>query len=206
VLVRRYQNQGITLPSRASSPSEPRTPSALSHYSPDEDYMTYNSDAFGNLMPPQTQGTSSGSHRSWSSFSSESMTAWSSSGEYDLPMVLPTADMTHATSALPDYAYAPPPNPSNQWNWATTPMDIAAPMQAQSPVSYSMPPQHSAPAHYDDYDNAQPVSRSYSRSPARATYAATPDARTWSEHQHYDSLGPTTTYTDPSLQDPLYRF
>jgi hypothetical protein len=195
----------------------------MSSYSQDHDYLSYDADEYGNLMPPQAQGTSAGRHRSWSGFDSDSMSAWSSSGDYDLPMILPTADMTHATSALPDYVYAAPhtlgsnvSNALNQWNYTTTAVDMSAPMQAQSPISYSIPPL-SAPAHYDDYTMAQPVtstSRSYSRSPGRATYSAVPSAapasvpraRTWSDHQHYDSLGPTT-YTDPrQQQNPLYRF
>lgn len=223
MLVRRYQNQGITLPSRGSSPSEPSTPSGLSPYSEDHDYLSYDTDEYGNLMPPQTQGTSAGRHRSWSSFDNESMSAWSSSGDYNVSMVMPTADMTHATNAIPDYMYAASRNPSpnvsnasNQWNWTTTAMDVAAPMHVQSPISYSVPPL-SAPAHYDDYTMSQPVMsnrRSYSTSPGRATYSTTPNAatpsvpraRTWSEHQQYNSLAPTP-YTDPRLQqNPLYRF
>lgn len=224
MLVRRYQNQGITLPSRGSSPSEPNTPSDLSPYSQDHDYLSYNEDEYGNLMPPQAQGSSAGRHRSWSGFDNDSMSAWSSSGDYDLPMTLPTADMIHATSAIPDYVYAAPQtlgsnvsNASNQWTWTTTAMDMPAPLHAQSPISYNIPPQ-SAPAHYDDYNMTRPVtstSRPYSRSLGQATYSAMPNAattasvpraRTWSENPHYDSLA-STTYTDPrQQQNPSYRF
>ncbi|KAF2821115.1 hypothetical protein CC86DRAFT_109350 [Ophiobolus disseminans] len=219
VLVRRYQNQGITLPSRASTPSEPDTPSALSQYSPEGDYTSYDPSLYGALMPPQSQVTSASRHRSWSNLESDSVSAWSSPQDYGLPMTLPTTDMTNT---MPDYTFAPPrtlgSNVSSaaaaaHWNWTSTSMNVSAPMQAQSPISYTA----AVPTHYDDYGMPRPVmttGRSYSRSPARATYSAMPNAaptsvpraRAWSDNQHYDSLQPTT-YPDPRLQqNPLYRF
>jgi hypothetical protein len=216
VLVRRYQNQGITLPSRASSPSEASAPTPLSMYPPDNEYSPFFPNDYNSLMPPQTRGTSVGSrHHSWSSFDSEGMSAWSSSQDYTVPMV--ATEMTHATSPIPDYAFtAPQTLASNDYDWNWTP-NPSAPMQAPSPVSYST---HPAPRHYDDYALAQPPAMSTSsRSTARATYpgmtgvpTSVPAQRTraWSGHeqQQYDSLAPTSTYLDPRLhqQDPLYRF
>jgi hypothetical protein len=222
VLVRRYQNQGITLQSRASSPSEASTPATFSSYNPDDEYSYDGLNAYDTLMPPQ--GTSAGSHRSWSSLDSEAaVSAWSTPHDYTLPMAAPASQMTHATHSMSDYAFTQPrplstgvSSPPHDWNWASTsPMNPSAPMQARSPVSYSTP----APPHYDDYGMLQPVmspdGHSYSRSPARASYpgvlpnavpTSLPRARAWSEQQPYDSLSPTT-YPDPRLQqNPLYRF
>jgi hypothetical protein len=168
-------------------------------------------------MPPHTQGTSAGSHRSWSSLDSEAMSTWSSPQDYTLSMT--TTDMNHATDIIPDYAFtAPHALASNDWDWTR---NSSTPMQAQSPISYNTTP---APQHYDDYAMAQPpvMSRSYSRSPGRATHpgiiSAAPTnmlvpgtrARAWSGHeqQQYDLLAPTSTYPDPRLhqQNPSYRF
>jgi hypothetical protein len=222
VLVRRYQNQGITLQSRASSPSEASTPAAFSGYNPDDEYSYDGSNAYDTLMPPQ--GTSAGSHRSWSSLDSEAaVSAWSTPQDYTLPIAVPASHMTHATHSMSDYAFTQPrplstdvSSPPHDWNWASTsPMNPSASIQARSPISYSTP----APQHYDDYGMLQPVmspdGHSYSRSPARASYPGVlpnavppslPRARAWSEQQPYDSLSPTT-YPDPRLQqNPLYRF
>jgi hypothetical protein len=222
VLVRRYQNQGITLQSRASSPSEASTPATFSGYNPDDEYSYDGSNAYDALMPPQ--GTSAGSHRSWSSLDSEAaVSAWSTPQDYTLPIAVPASHMTHATHSMSDYAFTQPrplstdvSSPPHDWNWASTsPMNPSASIQARSPISYSTP----APQHYDDYGMLQPVmspdGHSYSRSPARASYPGVlpnavppslPRARAWSEQQPYDSLSPTT-YPDPRLQqNPLYRF
>jgi hypothetical protein len=221
VLVRRYQNQGITLQSRASSPSEASTTAAFSNYNPDDEYSYDGSNMYDTLMPPHaTHGTSAGSHRSWSSLDSEAaVSAWSTPQDYTLPIAAPASHMTHATHSMPDYAFTQPhhvSSPPHDWDWtSTSPMNSSAPMQARSPVSYSTP----APPHYDDYGMPQPVisqdGRSYSRSPARASYpgvlpnavpTSLPRTRAWSEQQPYDSQSPTT-YPDPRLQqNPLYRF
>jgi hypothetical protein len=225
VLVRRYQNQGITLQSRASSPSESSTPAAFPNYSLDDEYSYDTSNAYDTLMPPHTtQGTSAGSHRSWSSLESEAaVSAWSMPQDYAFPVPSPASHMTHATNTMPDYAFTQPrplsthiSNPPHDWNWtSTSPMNLSAAMQAQSPISYNT----AAPQHCDDYGMVQPVmspdGRSYSRSPGRASYpgvlpnavpTSLPRARAWSEQQPYDSLSPTT-YADPrQQQNPLYRF
>lgn len=219
--MRRYQNQGITLPSRNSSPSESSTPAPPSHYAPDDDYFYDNSSSYQNLMPPQNQGTSAGSRGSWSSFDSERAVAAWSNPSYDLSL-LPTSSMSHTTPGMGNYAYAPSQAPaSHAWPWpapstSSSAMDPNLHMQVRSPVSYSAP----APAHYDDFPMAQPLmspsgGRAYSRSPGRASYpglqanaapTSTPRARTWSEQQGYDSLA-QTTYPDPRHpQNPLYRF
>jgi hypothetical protein len=203
VLVRRYQNQGITLPSRASSPSESTAP--FPNYPHDEDYYDSSNMYNNTLMPPHNPGTSAGSHRSWSSLDSEAaVSAWSNTNEYD-PMA------SSSMSNVPDYGYSPRPHashPSYDWTWHSQQQ------QQQSPVSYHAPTAAPAPqGHYDAYALAQP--RAYSRSPARASYpgmlpnavpTSTPRARTWSDQQTHDSLHPTT-YPDPRLQqNPLYRF
>lgn len=220
MLVRRYQNQGITLPSRASSPSDSSTPNPLSNYPLDDDYSYDSSNIYNNtLMPPHPQGTSAGSRRSWSSIDSKAaVTAWSNPQDYTLPIAVPTPNMTHATHhSTPDYAYAPPhTHTSGDWSndWAST---APNPMHAHLPVSYSNSTGTPAQPHYDDYamhHHSQPLSGNnlFSRSPAPASYpgmlpnaapTSMPRARTWSEEQGYDSL----EQSDPRLQqNPLYRF
>jgi hypothetical protein len=210
VLVRRYQNQGITLPSRASSPSDCSTPAPLPNYTLDDDYPYDTSSSYNNLMPPQHQGTSAGSHHSWSSLDSEAaVSAWSNPQDYTLPMNVPAPNMTHAIHPLPNYALAPPhTHASAHWDWTSTSPN---PMHARSPVSYNTSP---APPHYDDYGMPHPHA---GRSTARASYPGVlpnavptsnmPRTRAWSEQQPYDSLAPSA-YPDSSLQqqDPLYRF
>jgi hypothetical protein len=226
VLVRRYQNQGITLPSRASSPSDSRSPAPLSNYPLDDDYSYESSNIYNDtLMPPHPHGTSAGSHRSWSSFDSEaSVSAWSHPQDYSLPITVPAPNMTHTTHhPIPDYAYAPPHHhASGDWNhnnWISTSPNPHA-MHAHSPISYSTSNTAAAQPHYDDYamhHHSQPLSgsTSYSRSSARASYpvmlpnaapTSMPRARAWSEQQGYDSLE-HSTYPDLRLQqNPLYRF
>ncbi|KAH7071912.1 hypothetical protein BKA63DRAFT_59889 [Paraphoma chrysanthemicola] len=220
VLVRRYQNQGITLPSRASSPSEPSPPTDFDSYTHDDDYTPYSSGSYDTLMPPLPHHASAGRHRSWSGFDSDALSTWSTPQAYALPITVTSSDLTHATSAIPDYAFAQPRTLSSNatsaaphWDWNAASMSPSAPMQARSPTSYSNP----APPHYDDYGMPQPVmssSRSYSSSPGRASYSGMPNAaptsmprtRAWSQQHQYDSLSPTT-YPDPRLQhDPMYRF
>ncbi|KAF1913012.1 hypothetical protein BDU57DRAFT_342071 [Ampelomyces quisqualis] len=226
VLVRRYQNQGITLPSRASSPSQSSSIASLSNSTPDDEYTYHNLSIDNNLMPPPHTGTSASIHRSWSSLDSKAaVSAWSNPHAYELPMALPHhQDMTHATNTILNYAYAPPrtniSHSTTPHDWATLPSSspMDAPMQARSPVSYSTSP---APLqqHYYDYTTAQPFmssnGRPYSRSPARASCpgmlpntipTSTPRARAWSGQQGYASLAPTK-YPDPRLQqNPVYRF
>jgi hypothetical protein len=211
VLVRRCQNQGIILPSRASSPSDSSTPAPLSSYTLDDEYSYDASNSYNTLMLPQHHGASAGSHRSWSSLDSEAaVSAWPNPQDNSLPITSPMANMIHTTHPLPDYALAPPhTRASDCWDWTSTSPN---PTHARSHVSYNTT---SAPPHYDDYGMQQPVS---ARSPAHASYPGVlpnavptstgnmPRTRAWSEQQPYDSLSPLT-YPDPRLQqNPLYRF
>lgn len=205
VLVRRYQNQGIFLPSRGSSPSDSSTPAPLSSYALEDEYSYDASSSYNNtLMSPQHHGTSAGSHRSWSSLDSEAaISAWSHAPSYSLPIISPTPNIT--SQPLPDYALAPHPHAPTQWDWP------ANAMHARSPISYTTPP---APQHYDDSALHPALA---ARSHARASYPGVlpnavppsnlPKARAWSEQQSYDSLA-AATYEDPGLlqQNPLYRF
>ncbi|EAT86972.1 hypothetical protein SNOG_05908 [Parastagonospora nodorum SN15] len=204
VLVRRYQNQGIFLPSRGSSPSDSSTPGPLSNYALDDEYSYHASNSYNTLMPPQHHGTSAGSHRSWSSLDSEAaISAWSHPPDYSLPIISPTPNMTG--QPLPDYALTPHPHALTHWDWP------ANAMHARSPISYNA---HPAPQHYDDYALHPPLA---ARSNARASYPGVlpnavppsnlPRARAWSEQQSHDSLA-AATYEDPGLlqQNPLYRF
>lgn len=204
VLVRKYQNQGICLPSRGSSPSDSSTPAPLSSYALDDEYSYDASNSYNNtLMPPQHHGTSAGSHRSWSSLDSEAaLSAWSHPPDYSLPIISPTPNMIHVPH---DYALAPHPHAPTHWDWT------ANAMHARSPISYNTPP---APQNYDDYALHPPLA---ARSHARASYPGVlpnavppsnlPRARAWSEQQSYDSLA-AATYEDPGLlqQNPSYRF
>lgn len=221
VLVRRYQNNGIALPSRPSSPSEMSTSAPPSQYYPeDEDYYDIPG-SYNSLMPPQPQHSSAGSRRSWSSIDSDgAVSAWSNAPSYDLSLGVPTTSMSHTTHSMPGYAFAPPPaQPSHSWPWpstTTSSMDPSYSMQVRSPVSYHTPAQ----PHYDDFPMAQPLmspssGRAYSRSPGRASYpglqanavpTSTPRAQTWSEQQSYDSLAQTTYPDARHQQNPLYRY
>ncbi|KAH5254446.1 hypothetical protein HBI67_152120 [Parastagonospora nodorum] len=226
VLVRRYQNQGIFLPSRGSSPSDSSTPGPLSNYALDDEYSYDASNSYNTLMPPQHHGTSAGSHRSWSSLDSEAaISTWSHPPDYSLPIISPTPNMTG--QPLPDYALAPHPHALTHWDWPSNAMHARSPisynahpapqhyddyaLHARSPISYNA---HPAPQHYDDYALHPPLA---ARSNARASYPGVlpnavppsnlPRARAWSEQQSYDSLA-AATYEDPGLlqQNPLYRF
>lgn len=219
VLVRRYQNQGITLPSRGSSPSEPSTPAPPGNYTYEDEYSSYASDAYGNLMPPRTHRASTGSRRSWSSMDGEAL-AWSSPHDYNIPLTTSPVGFSHTPNSMTGYEYSElSPNVSitpADWNWSATSVEPSSAMYARSPVAYTNVA-HLAPQHYDNSGRTRPVmssSVSYSSSPARTTYSTMPNAattnvprsRAWSDQQQYDSLSPTT-YADPRLQqNPLYRF
>jgi hypothetical protein len=215
VLVRRYQNLGIVLPSRGSSPSDCSTPGPMSGYSHDDEYLPYAEDVYGNLMPPHTQGASGSSHHSWSSMESEAL-AWSSPANYELPATATSMDFSHASSSMSNYDFAQPhalntgvSTSPTHWPWPATSLDAASSMYSRSPISYSNAA-YPAP-HYDDSTIPRPPmpsSASYSNSPARAAYSSTanatststPWATTWSDQEHI-------TYPDPGLpQNPLYRF
>jgi hypothetical protein len=221
VLVRRYQNQGITLPSRASSPSEPSTPAPSANRTHEDEYPLYASDAYGNLMPPHTHGASTRSRRSWSSLDSEAL-AWSSPQDYNIPLTTSPVGFDHTTSSMTGYEYVQPCDLSSNvsttpadWNWSTTSVEPSSTMYARTPVAYTNIA-HLAPQHYDSSRRTRPVMSSnvsYSSLPARTTYSTMPNAattnvprsRAWSDQQEYDSLSPMTYADSRQQQNPLYR-
>lgn len=227
VLVRRYQNQGITLPSAPSSPSESSTPTALSGYPDDDDaYFTSTADLYDNLHSTSSQATLPENHRSWSGLESAAYSAWPSPLDYNMRPTTTGFDTHHATAPMPNYAFGQPAQPpilgsnvpaaSTSWNW-TASMNPSSPMHATSPATSQSVPN---PAFYG-YNNyplvQQPVASrypTYPQSSVRATYTAManqpltsmPRPITTAEQDHYGS-NTSTTYPDPRYPPhPMYRF
>ncbi|KAF1850728.1 uncharacterized protein K460DRAFT_274073 [Cucurbitaria berberidis CBS 394.84] len=229
VLVRRYQNQGISLPSAASSPSESSTPTPLSSYPDDDDeYISPTPTMYGNLLSTQSRATSSEINHSWSSLGSDAYPTWSSPQDYNMPMAMTGAEIHHAITPMQNYAFAQPPSlgstvpaASTSWNWTATSMDPSSAMHAISPPATS--PSVPDPSFYG-YSNypvvQQPMTGqypTYSTSPVQGTYPAMPNRSlagmhgpgTTAEQQAYGSNS-SATYSDPrrpqNPRDPRDRF
>lgn len=107
--MRRYQNQGITLPQPASTP-EPGT-SGMSNYSADEDDMSYTSSVYEDLLPAPTQGSTPKTHHSWAV--EEPFPRWTSQDSFSVTCTAPDftqINQPHATSI----------NHGTHWSWTTT--------------------------------------------------------------------------------------
>jgi hypothetical protein len=199
VLIRRYQNQGITLSNAPSSPSECGTP-ALSSYHDDEDYLSTNAGIYDDLL----QASSHTTHRSsWSSFDNDAYSTWSSSQGYGMPPAIASL------SVIPQYAYTQPPplgsNIPSTWN-QTTPYVH----QPSSSLHTGAPTNHSLYG-YSTYPVAQqPImthNSAYTASTGRAQYDTMPNRSppVSSSQQVYDSNA-SAMYRDPRHQQyPYYQ-
>jgi hypothetical protein len=200
VLVRRYQNQGITLPNAPSSPSDCGTP-ALSSYPDDDDYLSSNAGIYDDLLqaPPHT------AHRnSWSSFDNDAYSTWSSPQGYGMPPAIVSPSAHHIPATIPQYAYTqPPPSGSNvpsTWNQTT-------PYLQHTPSLHTGPPTNPSVYGYSTYPVAQqPMmthSPAYTASTAQAQYATMPP--TTSGQPVYDPNA-STMYRDPRHQQHPYYY
>ncbi|KAF9730888.1 hypothetical protein PMIN06_012399 [Paraphaeosphaeria minitans] len=187
VLVRRYQNQGITLPQPAGTP-EPSTYSAT-----DDDDMSYGSTTYDDLLPahttqvstPETQHAwpTDGSYSTWTSQSQESFDVMTSTA--------PTYAHVHQHQHQP-LAVAVDASPGAPWDWATSSMNTShSPLMAlASPHLYPHVSDHAALSPYD-------------ANPAMLRPAVTAAAMSYGGH---GACGPTSSpvssTAQPSYHDP----
>jgi hypothetical protein len=203
--VRRYQNQGITLPNAPSSPSDCGTPAALSSYPEDDEYLSPNSHMYDTFLSTPSHGSS---RHSWSSFDNDAYSTWSSPQTYATPTAI--ADQTsHRPSVTPSqYLYTQPPLGSNvPSTWDQTSPYTHHP----SPSLHTGASASSSVYGYSPYVVAQlpmmPHSITYTASTDRAAYATMPNRSppAASGQRIYD---PSTSamYCDPRhSQHPYYH-
>ena len=136
VLVRRYQNQGITLANAPSSPSDCGTPLPISSYAEDDGYLSPTSAMHDSLL----QTSPHRGHRlSWSSFANDAYSTWSCQHAYSVP----DAHVHQSLTAMPQYGYTQPPvlssNAPPSWNQTTPYMHPSSPsLQTGTSTSYSV--------------------------------------------------------------------
>jgi hypothetical protein len=200
VLVRRYQNQGITLPNAPSSPSDCGTP-ALSSYHDDDDYLSTNAGIYDDLL---LQAPSHTTHRnSWSSIDNDAYSTWSSSQGYGMPPAIASPSTYHTPATIPQYAYTQPPplgsNLPSTWDQPTPYM------HHPSSLLHTGAPTNPSPYEYSTYPVAQqPMmthSPAYTASTDRAQYATMPP--TTSGQQVYDPNA-SAIYRGPRHQQHPY--
>lgn len=204
VLVRRYQNQGITLPNAPSSPSDSGTP-ALSNYAEDDDYLSPNSHMYDTFLTTPSHGSS---RHSWSSFDNDAYSTWSSPQTYAMPTA--TADrISHHSSVTPSqYLYTQPPLGSNMpATWDQTSPYAHHP----SPSLHTGAPTSPSVYGYSPYPVAQqpitPHNIAYTASTERTAYATMPNYSppTASGQRVYDQSA-SAMYRDPRhSQHPYYQ-
>ncbi|KAG9195285.1 hypothetical protein G6011_00406 [Alternaria panax] len=205
VLVRRYQNQGITLPNAPSSPSDCGTPAGLSSYPDDDDHLSYSSHVFDTLLPTPPHGSN---RHSWSSFDNDAYSTWSSPQIYATPTT--TADHTvhHQSITASQYLYTQPPLGSNvPSTWDQTSPYAHHPASILHTGAPTNPPVYG----YNPYQVAQqpivPHNIAYTASTDRPAYATMPNrsAPTASSQQVYDPSA-SAIYRDPRhSQHPYYH-
>ncbi|RMZ70089.1 myb transcription [Pyrenophora seminiperda CCB06] len=197
VLIRRYQNQGITLPNVPSSPSDSGTP-AFSNYPDDDDYTSFNPRIYDTILPSSSQITE---RRSWSGFNHDAYPP------YAMPTAIANQNTHHSSGALSPYAYAQPPplasNMPSDWNGAPHYM------QHPSPLLHSGTPTNPSVYGHSAYSVAQqpPMSRdlAYTASTAQTPYAMIPNrspAPRSSQHGHQ----PNTMANTSDPRHPHYPF
>jgi hypothetical protein len=197
VLVRRYQNQGITLSNAPSSPSDCGTP-ALSSYHDDEGYLSTNAGIYDDLL----QASSHTAHRnSWSSFDNDAYSTWSSSQGYGMPPAIANP------SSIPQYAYTQPPllgsNTPSTWDQRTHYTH-----QPSSSIHTGAPTNPSLNG-YSTYPAAQqPMmthNAAYTASTGRAQYATMPyRSPPASSGQRVYDPNASAMYRDPRHQQYTY--
>ncbi|XP_014552463.1 hypothetical protein COCVIDRAFT_110292 [Bipolaris victoriae FI3] len=198
VLVRRYQNQGITLANAPSSPSDCGTPAPFPNYPEDDGYLSPNSAMYDSLLhTPSPRG-----HRlSWSSIDNDAYSTWSSSQAYTMPTAVADQHIHQSSATLPQYGYTQPPpiNPNmpSPWDQTTSYMHPSSPSLHTGGASTNPSIQG-----YSSYQLAQQpiISRSpvYTAPTAHAPYGTMPHGppRRTSGQQDYIET------TSPMYQDP----
>lgn len=140
VLVRRYQNQGISLPQPAGTP-EPGAYSAT-----DDEDMSYNSSVYDDLLSSRTEVSTPETQYSWPADSPYS--GWTSQESFHV-----------MTTTASNYAHVPQPLTVNvsqgaQWDWATTSMTHSPMMSLASPHHpYTNISEHGGLSPYDHYSS-----------------------------------------------------
>ena len=203
VLVRRYQNQGITLSNAPSSPSDCGTPVALSSYPDEEDYISFNPQIYDTISPSPSQTTE---RRSWTGFDNDAYSVWSSPQAYTLSTAITDQNSHHSSGAHPAYAYAQPPslrsNMSSNWDGATQYM------HHPSPLPHSDPPPNPTVYGYSAHPVGQqpPMSHDigYTASTVQTSYAAMPNHSPPTSSQHGYQTNTMAMSRDP--RHPHYPF
>lgn len=181
VLIRRYQNQGITLPPPTCSP-EPST----AYSTTDDDDMSYTSSGQDELYTTQTQVSTPESQRSWPT--DVDFTEWPSQESF-------------STMVAPSYTHIPQPqvshtSPPSQWHWPTAPISQPPILQIPLQAGYLNVPEPVTLASYDPCGappvaiNSSPTSlpNNYMRGP---TSSPIPRATSNSPYQNTE---PMTNY------------
>ncbi|KAL6708038.1 hypothetical protein ACN47E_003472 [Coniothyrium glycines] len=216
VLVRRYRNQGITLPSAGSSPSESSTPAHLSSYQEDDDYFTPAQTRYNGFLAAPSHSRSR-SRNSWSSMDNDTYATWSTSQEYTMPMAIQGPSTYETPTPLPNYHASstrslslsvPPATSTLDWTTATLPRS-SNPMYTRSPdsIDYMADPTFYG---YNQYQNSQQPMMNYnpaytaSTTPApHALHTTTPSR----PHRRSQTSGEQQAYIDTLsgvYHDPIY--
>ncbi len=177
--------------------------------------------AYQNLVPQQSQPTSSGRHRSWSSADSDAYSTWSSPQSYSLPTAATGPELDHAIIPMPQYAFTQPPvlgsnapTTSAPWDWNTP--SISAPLHAESAVpnlTLSNPPYYG----YNEYSVLDQVplhhNAPYAPFPMERNYSAlremSPASMHGSDTTEQHNYGSHASGSDPRFEHPYnpgYQF
>lgn len=178
VLIRRYQNQGITLPPPACSPEPSGTCSTT-----DDDDMSYGSSGHDEFYTTQTQVSTPESQRSWPT--DVDFSEWSSRESFG-GMVAPS--YTHIPQPQVSHAGPPP-----QWPWPSVSISQPPILQIPLQAGYLNVPEPVTLASYDSCGappvaiNPSPTSLpgNYMRGP---TSSPIPRATSNSPYQNTESL------------------
>ncbi|KAF2245537.1 hypothetical protein BU26DRAFT_433024 [Trematosphaeria pertusa] len=196
VLIRRYQNQGITLPQPAATP-EPNTSNVSSYSATDDDSMSYTSSVYDDLLPTHTQVSTPETQHSWP-VDEEAFTGWSSQESFNI------------TSTAPDFSCVQQPITSNvthspQWSWTTTSMSQPAMMNIAPPHAYSNAMDSATLASYDAYGSIpamlSPNSTRFPRAPT-----SSPRARACTTPPYQDPQAMARFMRYGIQRDPPYQY
>ncbi|KAF2279219.1 uncharacterized protein EI97DRAFT_169574 [Westerdykella ornata] len=179
VIMRRYQNAGITLPGSTGG-SEPGTPShRFSAYSAqDEEPLHYPENMYDDLLTTHTQVSTPDTHHSWS-MDEEPFGNWSSPQPFGMAPTAPTTDFRFAQQLHTPVTVAA------HWGWTTTSMEPGSIIPMASPTAFPPGFAHQTPTY-----GANPVGQgtvAQVRSPQSSHPAA--NYRTVS----YSMRGPTSS-------------
>ncbi|KAF1942265.1 hypothetical protein EJ02DRAFT_434162 [Clathrospora elynae] len=221
VLVRKYQNQGITLPHAPSSPSECGTPAPLQGYNDDDEYISPTPSVYDHLLPAPSHAASSANRHSWSSLDNDAYATWSSPHDYDMPSAIAGSGTHHASASMPQYAFTQPqslgsnaPSASVPWNQTTPWMHHpSSSMHVGSLVtctSMPNPPVYGYNTHPGHHQPVMGHNSAYTASTARSPYETMPIRQpthmarpgTSTEQQAYGSNA-ALAYHDPRY--PYYQ-